>query len=142
RFTRLPSEEGRMMALVDKGAYAKDLSLLANTDDTLRFYVGAGIVATSAHAVTAERWHHVVGTFRANGWSRIYVDGELQGQTAFGVAREPDVQPLKLGDGAYFTQRWLNGALDEIAVWSEELSGDHVRLLYARGLAHQPLLAR
>jgi hypothetical protein len=59
----------------------------------------------------------------------------------FDGPRIADVQPLRMGDGDYFTARPFDGWLDDVAVWNVALNPDQIQLTDALGAAHQPLFA-
>jgi hypothetical protein len=152
-FQFFPADFGlEYMDLVSKGGFGTDLAIEAaggtiGTPMQIGFVVGsssaAGPVTTAASTVTLARgtWYHVVGTFNAPGNVCIYINGSVQSPCANDTApRAADVQPLKFGDGAYFTGRTFVGTLDEIAIWNVALSASQVAALYALGAAGVPLV--
>ena len=72
-------------------------------------------------------WHHVAATYDGGTW-RIYVDGNLDGQTVVGAftPRADSIQHAAigtaLGSGGTLpsgqTQGFFNGVMDEIRIWA------------------------
>jgi hypothetical protein len=140
------------MALVDKGGFATDLGIAATAGmlaNTTQIGFGLGqdgtngtgmIITASAHFETGD-WHHVVATFEANNDVCLYLDrGDKPSCTGIRASRTADVQPLKFGEGSYWTERTFVGRLDEIAIWNVALSQPQVSALHALGLAGMPLI--
>ncbi|SVC08925.1 uncharacterized protein METZ01_LOCUS261779, partial [marine metagenome] len=77
------------------------------------------------------QWHHIVVTRNSSNSIQIYVNGELSkyyvsNSDAFDdimyIGRDPD-------EGQYF-----DGSMDEIAIWSSELSASQIDSLYNKGV--------
>lgn len=103
------------------------------------------------------RWHHVVGTYDGNGNANLYVDGWLQGSatgtpfdptlTANGIdpsyvrAGYADMSGIQLVFGInFYNNKWplseyLDGSIDEVAVYPTALTLQQVQALYAAGVA-------
>jgi Concanavalin A-like lectin/glucanases superfamily len=139
-FSVLPSTWGTE-SLMDKGGYGNDFALEAIADSAMNnefaFYFGRTTV-TSGVLLQTGIWYHVVATFDSSSQLCVYVNG---GSKACAPAspRLPDVQPLKFGDGAFFTGRELVGTLDEIAIWGVALTDTQVKSLYQLGAQGIPL---
>jgi hypothetical protein len=166
KFDALPSTlggpTGEFEGLVDKGGFGTDLTLLGGgigpagttVTDQVWFSVGGPAEATSAVTwnsfLTKGQWYHIVGTFKSAGQAAgqiclyVYILGasEVAPQcTSYTGPRQPDVQPLRFGDGAYFTRRGFQGLLDDIAIWDVALTPDQVQTIDALGAAGMPLSA-
>jgi hypothetical protein len=154
RFSTLPSERGHQMALVDKGGFNTDETLMAlqftlpdgGTRDGVEFAIGGPSESTGAAlgsdtVIQTGVWHHIVGTFAAAGSLCLYVDGVVQMSCVMTYGpRRTDVQPLRLGDRAYFGSSALDGQLDEVAIWNVQLTATQVQTLYQLGLSRTPLV--
>ncbi|MFH1726581.1 MAG: LamG-like jellyroll fold domain-containing protein [Elusimicrobiota bacterium] len=90
----------------------------------------AGIVADSRVIPEVGKWYHVVGT-REGGEHKIYIDGELKGQTA--TAKAWDITRTYIGrtSQGYFH----NGLIDEVAIYGRALSAEEIQAHYLGGLA-------
>jgi hypothetical protein len=136
RMDMLPSDLNAPESVLDKGGFGTDLAIEAVLDSTttnrFAFYFGNSSV-TSSVSLQAGTWYHVVASFEAQGQLCLYVDGTTKDCAAAGM-RIHDVQPLKLGEGAYFTGRGLVGALDEVILWDVVLSDAQVQALHQLGL--------
>lgn len=100
------------------------------------WYNGAWRRIASATNITAEAWHHIVGTFDGT-QQRLYVDGSLvAGPTTPGGAQPTGTETL------YIARRWdtagwtyFNGWVDEVAMYASALSSTQVSNHYgARNL--------
>jgi hypothetical protein len=149
----LPSDlnGGRLMAIVDKGGFGTDLTILARpSPDPSCSWIVSFLVATDFQIITEvdstqcmttrSVWYHIVATFTGPGQACLYLDGALQNCARVSNARPGDIQPLKFGDGAYFTSRLFIGKFDEVAIWNIPLSGDQVQTLHDMNVAGVPLI--
>ena len=87
----------------------------------------------STKVPASQAWHHVVFAVDSIG-GRLYVDGDLQAETPWdGEPGSPTTNYLWQFAGSYEwadTLLGYQGALDDIAVWSEALSTEEVEELY------------
>ncbi len=72
-------------------------------------------------ALTPGQWSHVLIRF-APGDQRIYINGNLAGQASFSGTPRANSDPLQLGADQNFTERYFNGQLDELRIYSGALS--------------------
>ncbi|MAE67406.1 MAG: hypothetical protein CMJ18_24360 [Phycisphaeraceae bacterium] len=82
---------------------------------------------------TDSDWHHVVLTWVGGSHADLYLDGVATGaQTALTFTPELSFFPSNLGSGA---TNWFyfEGDIDEVSLWSGELSGGEVAALHAAG---------
>jgi hypothetical protein len=90
---------------------------------------GGNHPVTGSTAIEVGEWHHVAVTFDG-AELRLYVDGELDGKTATtATPRADSIHPFALGsaiasDGT--AHGFLNGALDEVRVWSYARTPDEL----------------
>jgi hypothetical protein len=79
-------------------------------------------------------WHLVTGTYDAGTQvARIYIDGELANSATNTNANDAfnlTDQPLRLGFEGLETERYLNGQLDDVRIWSYPLGEVEVAHLY------------
>lgn len=93
-------------------------------------YANAYAVADAALAVGA--WTHVVGTVTAGGLMTLYVNGVAQATTATLSGATAATAGTFLGcrEG---TTAFYKGSLDELGLWSRDLSAAEVSQLYGAG---------
>jgi hypothetical protein len=92
--------------------------------------------ASAEDSYALGRWAHYCGTFRGGQFVRVYKDGARVGETVTGVplvVQSAPGQPVGLGTGLPFGDGTLDGALDEVAIWTRALSDDDVLALWRRG---------
>lgn len=120
--------------------YANGLgaSSSGRADFRLAFGTVNGLVVQSPAALSANAWHHMVGTFDGT-VARLYVDGAL---VASGTAPAGAFTISSNGYlGAYQPNTALynwNGSLDEVAVYNSVLSPARISAHYQAGIAVRP----
>jgi RHS repeat-associated protein len=121
KFDLTPSAAGRFISLVGSKVpfqgFNDNLQLFGNVNnDRFTFEAGNTSVA-SITTIQAGVWYHVAGTYSANGFLRIYVNGVLESSLAIsGVTRMTNGNPLIIG-GAANNNYGLVGTLDDVRVW-------------------------
>jgi hypothetical protein len=122
--------------------YRYDLSLGRNVngkpDITYVNSSGTEYTLNGPNTVNDGAWHHIVGTISATGAMKLYVDGSLvaSGLTATGTLLTG--KKFTLGDNWPLDgSSSLNGTLDEVGVWSRELTATEVTTLYNGGAGLQ-----
>jgi len=94
----------------------------------------AVIAVTSGVNYADDQWHNVVCTHQTNGRSKIYVDGTLQADIAglttniFNTSIE-----FLIGRRNFSVAQFFIGNIDEVAVWTSELSAGEVAAIYNGG---------
>lgn len=104
---------------------------------TFGVYDGTTRTVRSANAYRDGQWHHVVASQSASGMA-LYVDGQLVGSSAFTQAENYLGYWRVGGDNLDSwpnrpSSRWLNGAIDEFAVYPRALSATTVKEHYDIG---------
>jgi len=99
------------------------------------FYLGRGAGSTPVYApITTGAWTHLAATYQGT-TMRLYVDGQLAASgTASYLANT--TSPLGIGGATYgggVWQHFLNGGVDEVAVYSTALSQPRIQAHYAAG---------
>jgi len=100
-------------------------------------------VLRSPAVVNDNAWHHVVGTLGAGG-QRLYVDGQLVAQNTASTSAQPFTGYWRVGGdnlGGWPnrpTNAYLNGSLDEVAVYGSVLSAQQVAAHHALGRGQAP----
>ena len=82
------------------------------------------------------QWYHVVGVRdKAAGTMKIYVNGKLEGTTAYAGGWSAN-GALNIGRGKWGgSNDWFAGAIDEVQTWNTALTDADVAAIYARGAA-------
>lgn len=117
---------------------------------TVRSAAGAdnGAVARQGWEVNApqnslelNQWQHFAVIYR-NGTITFYKNGFRIGEPVAGKLGTPDAAPLTLGDyDAFLTHpRFLNGRLDEVAVWARPISESEILELAGKDVAGSPAI--
>jgi hypothetical protein len=107
-------------------------TLAFNTANKVILQANTSTVATSTTAVTdTTGWHHVVAT-KSGSAVKLYIDGADVTGTVTNTTVANSTSALTIGSRGSAT--WLNGTLDEVAVYNVVLSKDQVtnHLLLAR----------
>lgn len=98
------------------------------------FAIGAGGGATTNFVGVAStanpfdgNFHHIAGTWDGSN-VRLYIDGVLQGTTAF-TAPVNNTRPVNIGYswGGGSPQRYFNGVVDEVAIYQRALTETEIR---------------
>ena len=124
-------QEGTNVTIYDKG-----IQLLNNGSILFYGYDGAVKKATSATGViVVGTWYHITGTYDGTNL-KIYVDGDLKATTAcsstynFTNPRLVFSHVTTVGGN----NKFFNGAIDEVGLWSRALSAAEVTSLYNAGV--------
>jgi hypothetical protein len=102
---------------------------------------GAYIGRQDTNAVTADTWHHIVATYSGNEASsgiKIYIDGvqvdDADVNSGSYTAMENTGGSFKMAGGMSGIATWYgNGNVDEVAVFSSELTSGNVTTIYNSG---------
>jgi parallel beta-helix repeat protein len=87
------------------------------------------MVLEAPTSLSANRWYHLAVTFNSENDVRIYVDGQLDGNTSSDYASE-NSNIVVVGGGSENLSHSLNGTLDEIGIWNKTLTAGEINDLY------------
>lgn len=97
-------------------------------------------VVTVSEAPALDQWHYVVVVFDSDtDRHTIYIDGEKAAENEFPMGPIPDTtpgHPMHIGvnySPRPYDQRWWDGYIDEVALYSRALSASEVETLYHSG---------
>ncbi|MEO2164402.1 MAG: PQQ-binding-like beta-propeller repeat protein [bacterium] len=145
RVDRATQWGGLIGAMQDNGEYERGW-VLGFRQDRFGFAIkgtaSAGPMTwlVAPQSMTLRGWHHVVGTYDGR-VMRLYVDGEAVAETTAqsGAIQYPDQAFYQAGayrdDDEFFR---LDGALHELAVWTDALTADEILRRYKRKQALFP----
>ncbi len=91
--------------------------------------------------VQPDQWHHIALSIKGGASAKLYIDGvEVATQTAYVPMALPTITSLALGSGErtsgfYYS---LNGKLDEVRVYTRQLSGQEIEQLASGSPAPLP----
>jgi cellobiose-specific phosphotransferase system component IIA len=127
-FNQLPSVANHIMAIAGRSGNGRDLDLQTETDNRFKFYVGPGLpnVAVSNTAVETNKWYHIVGTYLANNYIKIYVNGVLEKTTLISITRNTNGDRFFIGQSCVFPGRFFNGIIDEVKIYNRALSAEEI----------------
>ena len=135
----LPSSKRRTYYVAGESQVGNDLDVQIESDDVLRFFTAGGgsISYQPAKGTLVGRWHMVVVTLHAgnSGSRQIFWDGKLAAHDT-GGGTPNKTKPLSIGNSTYFSDRWFDGGIAEVALWNRVLSGSEIASIYA---ASRPL---
>ena len=79
-------------------------------------------------------WHHYVGTYSADRYLRLYMDGELvagPGGPYGAIAYDTGIITIGWDDG--LAARYFNGLIDEVAIFDIALTAEEIKKRYRAG---------
>lgn len=131
-----------LIANTNQAGTSSGFKLYINTwgtgDGAVSFQTGNGSVELTAKTPTGlgsvGSWHHYAVTVnKATGTAKIYVDGKLANSGLQSIRTDFNTEAtLRLGCMTNPTG-FLDGSIDEFALWTRVLSEEEVRNLYLRG---------
>jgi parallel beta-helix repeat protein len=133
KLNQLPSDAGHFMEIAAKSQSGNDLDFQVETDNHVRFYVGAGVRVSSTTALQTGQWYFVAATYSANNQIAIYVNGSQEAAATINVTHTPNSNPLIIGANAVFPGHFFNGSIDEVQVYNRQLSAGEVQSIYNAG---------
>jgi hypothetical protein len=120
------------------GAYILNQSGPSSSSSSIAFVIapywsGWG-VGTPLMTLETNRWYHVAGTYDGN-TMKIYLDGILQGSEDVGSIQVGNSSPLYFGyDDVGGFPYYLDGSLDEVAIYNRALTASEIQSDYQHGL--------
>ena len=126
---------GSRQTLISKD-YIREFELTVETSGALNFYQGNGSaganVLSPGGSVQPNQWQHVVVTrTAASNTITFYVNGVIKGTRVIGVAAAAGTSPVSIGR-AKTADRYVNGRLDEVALYPVALTPAQVAAHYAK----------
>ena len=93
-------------------------------DNSIQFFIYDGEWITANVNVDDSfnaDWHHVAGTYDCS-QVRLYIDGGLTGTSDYDGPIGIDTYPVNIGRSSEKTDRFYNGAIDEVMIYNRALS--------------------
>jgi hypothetical protein len=121
-------------AIVTKGD--SSWRLQRNSDTNTLEFAGTGLVVPNNRwggiygkaNVNDGQWHHAVGTYNGSQLC-LYVDGSLDVSAEVKGSVKINDHPVLIGENAEKPQRFWNGLIDDVRVYSYGLSADEVKAM-------------
>ena len=122
-----------------------DRHVYMTADGRLNFgvYAGGAYIVTSPNSYNDGKWHHMVATQGPDGMN-LYVDGQDVASGSQSQAQPYTGYWRVGGDSSWANSNYFAGTIDEVAVYSSELSPSTVQAHYLAGggtLPNQPPVA-
>jgi len=123
------------MSLIYKGSNGPWLLFLGGGDHRLYWTPADGNRVRTFKNYDDNVWHHAVGTVSGTSWL-LYVDGQLDTDVyGANTSITSDALPMFIGAGANGASNYLNGGLDEVAIYPYALTAQQVANHYAAASA-------
>ena len=87
----------------------------------------------SSNTISNNKYYHLVMTFSGGTATRIYVDGVLDGENTANVPNSIFSPNELVQINGRQTRDYVNGNIDEVAIFDRALTSDEVSFLYAEG---------
>ena len=87
---------------------------------------GAWKTAFSKTVAADGKWHHVAATYDGK-VLRAYMDGVMEGETKTEIPPDHNTEPVRIGRWGAPRGDYMEGVIDEVAIFSEALTGDEIR---------------
>lgn len=126
---------GAILARQGNGLFSDDILALNGSNPATARVVwrqsgGPAPVLITGTTAVGNTWHHVAVTFSSTG-STLYIDGAAQGSaTGTGMSNNTGV-PLSIGAWAGDGGGFMNGSLDDVAIWDQPLSAAQIAQIAA-----------
>ncbi len=84
--------------------------------------------AASTNSVLDSNWHHITATYDEENLT-LYLDGQMEAQTAYTNGLTVNTLPLYIGWDPYGSDRYFNGQMDEVRIYNRVLSESEIQEL-------------
>lgn len=134
-FNTTTTAGGKLMGFGDQqtansGNYDRHIFMTNAGQLTFGTYTGGENTTTSADAYNDGKWHHMVATQSTTDGLKLYVDGNLVGTNGATGAQSYTGYWRVGGDSSWCCSNYLNGSLDEAAVYTTVLTPAQVTAHY------------
>lgn len=130
RLDRLPSLAGRFMYIVGKSQGGNDFDLQVETDNRVKFYIGAGTHVTATTLMQTGTWYHVAATYRAGQRIELFINGTRECVLDNGVVVASHLNPFSIGASTVFGGRYFDGGIDQVRLYDGAMSAAEIGTVY------------
>ncbi len=126
---------GAILARQNDGQFSDNILALSGPNPAASRLVwrqsgGPAPILITGTTTVGTGWRHIAVTFSPEG-STLYLDGVAQGSSAGGALGNDPSVPLSIGAWADAGSGFMNGTLDDVAVWDAPLSPEQIADLAA-----------
>lgn len=129
----LPSDAGHIFYVAGESQGGNDLDIQIEPDNALRFFTASNgnIQYKPVPGDLVHRWHMIVATLDTATQARaLYWDGRPVA-TDKGGGKPNKTSVFSVGESTVFHGRYLNGSVEEVALWNRAVSAPEVAAFYA-----------
>jgi hypothetical protein len=130
----LPGSTGHFFYVSGESQLSNDLDLQFEVDNAVHFYTGAGEQTSYAPPVSSlvGHWNMIAVTYQggASGFRDVYWDGALTAPFSGNVNAASKTTQFSMGESLFFTGRYFQGRIDDVAVWNRALTAGEIRRIY------------
>jgi len=111
--------------------------LILTSSGAINFRINNGSnyeINTASNTITAGTWYHIVATWGSNGM-KLYINNGTPGTNAY-TGTWSTTNNMKIGQLVSFY--WFDGKIDEVGIWSRELTSTEISELYNSGSGYNP----
>jgi hypothetical protein len=129
----LPSAAGRIFYVAGESQSGNDLDMQLEPDNVLRFFTASNgsIQYKPTPGDMIHQWHMIVATLDTATLGRaLYWDGKPVA-TDRGGGKPNKTSVFSIGESTVFRGRYLNGSVEEVALWSRAVTAAEVAAMYA-----------
>jgi len=129
----LPSDAGHIFYVAGESQGGNDFDIQFETDNAIRFFTASNgsIQYKPAPGDMVHRWHMIVATLDTRTQARaLYWDGK-PAATDTGGGKPNKISVFSVGESTVFRGRYLNGSVEEVALWNRAVSAAEVAAIYA-----------
>jgi outer membrane protein OmpA-like peptidoglycan-associated protein len=130
----LPSGLGHVFYVAGESESGNDLDLQIEANNQLVFWSGTGgpIHYAPPPDKLVGHWHMIAATIDgATGHRALYWDGAPVAGDNGGKGMKPKTKEFTIGDSNVFNDRFLDGGIDDTALWNVALTPAQVKAIYA-----------
>lgn len=131
------TERGAVAVGASGGGTSVYFSFMNNASGQIRVDLDDGVNrrdVQNATAMVVGQWYHIAATFDAGGTFRLYTDGVETNTESLAGDNSPYAMSFDGLIGAErTTERFWEGAIDDVRIWDNELSAAEVGDLFASG---------
>ena len=124
----LPSRLGTMY-VAGRSQNGNDFDVQVETDNRVRFYIGAGIYTTTTTALQTGVWYQVSATYKAGERIEIYLNAVKEGSTGVNIAVAANPSLFTIGLSPVWGRPW-RGRIDQVRLFGRALSATEILGLY------------
>lgn len=132
---RVTGTGGTYPAIIDTGIIGRAFEVYFGNSGQELVYLGftnsSGLATNGPYTIVRDRWYWLYASYDDGNWA-CYLDNVLQGSGAHGSGALVASAELEIG-GPFYSGSYINGQVDEVAIWDRVLTTDERAELFALG---------